>query len=920
MKIVMWLALVTACAGSAATLHETFQNPPASARPEVWWHWMNGNVSRAGIVADLDAMAAVGLGGATIFDAGCSVPPGPLVFGTEDWFDTLAFAVSEAAKRNLRICLANCSGYSSAGGPWIAASNAMKTVVWKSVDVTGPREFSETLPALPDPHGFCRDLATLAFPVPSAELPTPEQAGVQVTRADMATNVVFTFTFPAPYAATRWEATWRAAVGWTEKARALLEAQAPDGSWRRVSEVEDYLRDQIQEVIHPRSYAFPETRARVWRLTFFLKPALRPTVADVRLGRGVRVPNVENKAYFVCTRVPSKAWTAPVEACVRPEDVKDLTARLDASGRLTWSVPAGTWRIVRLGYMCNGRVCHPASEKGVGFESDKLSKAATDLHFDSYLAKVCDRLGPALVGHPERGFNNVLVDSWEAGAQNWTEDLARIFQARKGYDLIPWLVTFTGMPMKEARATDGVLADFRNVVAELFAENFSDELARKCHERGLQLSLEAYGTMPSTPELYGRAEDITMTEFWAKPFPEIEDWHVRQVTERAHRSRANKIIAAEAFTAWPKDARWSQDPFSLKGVGDHMYALGVNRIIYHRYAHQPWTEPTRYPGMTMGHWGTHYERTETWWYDQKEWIRYQTRCQYLLQAGVFVEDKREGKTLWTHRRLDDGTDIFFVTCYNGTACRIGVELPCADRAPELWDAETGEASLPRTWLTTAGITSLTLDFKPSGSVFVVFPRVPTAGVKEPAAERPAERTAVTGPWCVRFTATYPDAPQEVTFPELVSWSERPEKDIRHFAGSGTYEKTLPGVACAADARVILDLGDVKNLATVTVNGRTYPTLWRPPFRVDVTDAVKGASAVKLSVRVTNLWPNRLIGDEELPPDCAWNGGALREIPAFVKEGKPSPTGRHTFATWHHWRKGESLLPSGLLGPVALEVR
>ena len=96
-------------------LMATFRAPPDSARPEVWWHWMNGNVSRAGIVADLDAMAAVGLGGVTIFDAGCAIPPGPLAFNTPDWFDTIKFAVTEAAKRKMRVCLANCSGYSTAG-------------------------------------------------------------------------------------------------------------------------------------------------------------------------------------------------------------------------------------------------------------------------------------------------------------------------------------------------------------------------------------------------------------------------------------------------------------------------------------------------------------------------------------------------------------------------------------------------------------------------------------------------------------------------------------------------------------------------------------------------------------------------------------------------------------------------------------
>ena len=125
-------------------------------------------------------------------------------------------------------------------------------------------------------------------------------------------------------------------------------------------------------------------------------------------------------------------------------------------------------------------------------------------------------------------------------------------------------------------------------------------------------------------------------------------------------------------------------------------------------------------------------------------------------------------------------------------------------------------------------------------------------------------------------------------------------------------------------QVMLDLGDVRNFAEVTVNGKIFPVLWRPPFRVDITEALPQAEDAanefpilnfQLSIRVTNLWPNRLIGDEKLPPDCEWRGPGLAKIPEWVEKGAPSPTGRHTFTTWRLWSKDEPLLPSGLIGPV-----
>lgn len=175
-------ALCLACAAAAVWadgLVDIFRSPPPAARPQVWWHWMNGNVTREGIVADLDAMAAVGIGGATIFDVGVGIPPGSVKFNTQEWIDTVAFAVAEAAKRRIEICLHNCSGYSTSGGPWIAPSNSMKVVSYSLVDVAGPRRFAAALSAPPNQHGFYEDVAVLAWPVPAAER-SPDGAACKI--------------------------------------------------------------------------------------------------------------------------------------------------------------------------------------------------------------------------------------------------------------------------------------------------------------------------------------------------------------------------------------------------------------------------------------------------------------------------------------------------------------------------------------------------------------------------------------------------------------------------------------------------------------------------------------------------------------------------------------------------------------------
>ena len=891
--VAVFCGLAAAVALAADPLADGFRQPDRSFGPETWWHWMNGNVSREGIVADLDAMAEIGLSGVHIFDAGCGIPPGELSFNTPDWFETVRFAVAEAQRRGLRTTLANCSGYSTAGGPWITPDNSMKTVRYAMRDLDGPCVLTDLPPQPTDTFGFYADIATLAYPVPTAEersLALPTCPGT--AKADR------------PFAATTLELRMNCPGGWTKPATLTLEARRADGAWRTVVTADVAFAREGMVDRDLQAIPFAETVAAEWRVRVSPIPA-GCSVTDVRISRAGRVANVANKALFLRTRAPSLPYDAAADQCVPTGNVRRVS--------VGWSVPPGRWRILRVGYAANGRTCHPASKNGVGLECDKLAKRGIDVHFDAYIGKMCDFLGPELAGDVPCGFNSVLVDSWEAGSQNWTQGLEREFRARKGYDLIPWLPAFAGAVVGDRVATERTLADFREVVADLFAENFADEFARKCHARGLTLTLEAYGSFPSTPDRYARAADIGMCEFWSPPAFGLGDRTVRLTCDYFHARDPRKIIAAEAFTGKPKESRWQQDPYSLKAVGDRMFALGVNRIVYHRYAHQPWTNPTRYPGMTMGPWGMHFERTETWWRDAREWIRYQTRCQFLLQKGAYVASSREEPVRWLARQYEDGSRAFFLACGAPTGVTHRVELPFAAGEPEIWDPERGRIVRASGFFVENDRTFLDVAFKPSGATFVVFRPQPTADAACPDNPVCDGTRPVDGPWDVSFRAVYDGAPEPVRMATLTPLNESAVEGIRHFSGTAVYRTTFDW---SGAGRAWLDLGRVKNLATVVLNGRAYPTLWRPPFAQEVTDALRPGKN-ELEVRVTNLWVNRLIGDEKLAPDVAWCGQQIREVPDWVRAGKPSPTGRHTFTTWHHWSQNDRLLESGLIGPVQL---
>jgi hypothetical protein len=286
------------------------------------------------------------------------------------------------------------------------------------------------------------------------------------------------------------------------------------------------------------------------------------------------------------------------------------------------------------------------------------------------------------------------------------------------------------------------------------------------------------------------------------------------------------------------------------------------------------------------------------------------------------------KLVYIHRRTDDA-DIYFVSNQADTATEARCTFRVAGKMPELWHPDTGEIQPYALYLEKDGRTTVPLQFDPAGSVFVVFrkpsdPSKALADVKPLApavidssgkvqliaaatgkysiksaagssdtiaVNLPAPQT-INGPWEVHFPSGW-YAPASVSFDRLMSWTEHSDEGVKYFSGTATYVKQIDITQPAPDQAIWLDLGQVKNLAQVKVNGRDLGVLWKPPFAVNITPALKpGANTIE--VAITNLWPNRLIGDEKLPEDK-----------------------RHTWAGWKHYSKDSPLLPSGLLGPVTI---
>ena len=246
--------------------------------------------------------------------------------------------------------------------------------------------------------------------------------------------------------------------------------------------------------------------------------------------------------------------------------------------------------------------------------------------------------------------------------------------------------------------------------------------------------------------------------------------------------------------------------------------------------------------------------------------------------------------LAVHRALADG-DLYFVSNRNDRDEDVEATFRVTGREAELWHADTGvrEAASFRI---ANGRTTVPLHLEPWGAVFVVFrkPAASSARLLPASIERPL--ATVEGAWDVRFPPGR-GAPERVTLDRLVSWSESADAGVKYFSGTATYTKTIEAEAgwFAPGAHQWLDLGDVQNLAEVSVNGTDLGVVWKKPFRVDMTGAAKPGPN-RIEVRVTNLWVNRMIGDRQ-----------------------PGAPTQYTFTRPVFYKAGSPLLPSGLLGPV-----
>ncbi|MDE3149724.1 MAG: glycoside hydrolase [Acidobacteriota bacterium] len=682
LRLVIATAVLAASAPGFAqsapgTLQQGFRNPPDSAKPRTWWHWTNGNVTEDGITKDLEWMKRAGIGGFQLADVAAGsgqVVEKKIYFGTPEWYDAVRHAAEEARRLGLEMSIFSSPGWSEAGGPWVRPEQAMKKLVWSETTVEGPQNFDAKLAEPPSNEGpvrdltagvrpgaphFYRDAVVIAYRTPPDETPMASlhpkattnggpindeallddslNTSVNIAAPKDGSPAWLQYEFNRPYTARA------LTLGSHNRIPVGRILAGDDGVHFRTIAVMPGSQGYHGAAI--RTYAFPAVRAKYFRIELdgagllpaavihggTAIPAPQYTLTEAIFYSDARVNRWEDKGTFGSLMdrydvVPTPA--APKSAEIARDSIVDLTAKLDKDGVLRWEVPAGHWTILRMGYSLTGATNHPAIPAATGLEVDKLNAQDVRAYFHGYMDPIHQHLGD-LTGS---SLQYMTMDSWEAGMQNWTDDMIAEFQRRRGYDPTPWLPVLAGRVVQNANLSDRFLWDFRRTLADMYADDYYGTMESELRKLGMRSYAEASGVALEIPEdtLLNKSHiDIPMGEFWVHALHPESMYYVdvRGAASAAH-VYGKPIVATESFTGGGYEA-----PYTLKKIADYWFAQGVNRLVFHTSAQQPLDTK---PGNTMV--GTNINRNITWADEAAPVMTYFARVSYMLQQGSPVAD------------------------------------------------------------------------------------------------------------------------------------------------------------------------------------------------------------------------------------------------------------------------------------------
>jgi hypothetical protein len=990
----IWLAGAFAAA-TAEPLADGFLNPPASAKPHTWWHRMNGHITREGITADFEAMQRVGIGGAQVFDVSDGVPAGPVSYMSAKWRELTKHAITEADRLGLEICLHNCGGWSSSGGPWITPEFSMQKTVFSEKRLQGPAVFDGKLPEPKANENFYRDIAVLAFPTPAGEL---KGVGFRITN-------------------------WLQKSGVSIKGKKISDLPGPDT--RAVPPGDVIAFDKIINLTGRKTWQVP---AGEWTIVRFgytstgvpnhpapvggqglecdkfsaaaAKLAWQNTVANVIADTGPLAGKTFNSVLIDSYEVGLQNWTPLMAEKFRQARGYDLVPYLVcATGRVVGSLDQSE------------RFLWDFRRTQADLYLKEYVGTFADLCHQHGMVLSCEPYGPGNFNHMEVGnlADIPMGEFWTAQPKRygWTGKLAAAAANANGRKFVgaeaftamphvawigtpanlktegdyffcqginrfifhtyvhqPWMNVLPGMTM----GPHGMQNNRNNTWFEQGAAWI--KYLTRCQyllQEGRSVVDLCYILSEDSPVGNSLAQRLPPKSFDGKTAVEspVDDSHVNEL--RPTPPKGYDYDVAAASTVMKMTVKDGQVVLP-SGMSYRVLVLTESQRMRPALA-QKIAELIKAGAVVVGERPTRSPSLENYPACDEQVkqlglaISEQTLEQALAKIHLAPDAQfSDGEMEYLHRKIG-AADAYFVSNQKEKPVAAEATFRVSGREPELWYPQTGRMEAAPVYRQTSdGRTVVALDLAAADSVFVVFRKPARAdaavafthdgqpgrtamlhregdglvvsavqagayAVKTAQGKTLAAQVAdaplpflLTGPWSVKFPAGW-GAPEQIELPQLVSWTQNANPDIKHFSGTATYAKDFELSANRA-SKTTLDLGRVAEMAEVWLNGKNLGVVWKAPYEVDVTSAVRPGSN-HLEVRVVNLWNNRLIGDFGLPADEAFGkmgprGVSINAIPNWLVTGGPKPERtRKTFVTWQHFAADAPLQESGLLGPVRL---
>ena len=487
-------------------LVDAFKHPPESAKPWVFWYWMQAAVSKEGITADLEAMKQAGIGGAYLMPIKDTTNPPifkPVVRQlTPEWWSMMRFAMKEADRLGLKIAMHVSDGFALAGGPWITPELSMQKVVWSQKFIEGGRAFNDTLPQPEKKEGYYKDIAVYAYPTPDGADVSTETVVPKVTTSK-GTDASFLVTegnkqnfssddtcwiqyaFEKPFTAR--SIVIRTNGNNYQSHRLLIEVSDDGVNFRSIGRLQP-PRHGWQDTDEDVTHSIAPTTAKYFRFIYNKagsepgsedldaakwRPVLK--IRGIELSGAARINQYEGKngsVWRISKRTTEEQ--VPDVACIPLNKVINITQYLSADGRLNWNAPAGKWTVIRMGHTSTGHT-NATGGGAIGLECDKFSTEAITKQFNGWFGEAVKQAGPELAAKVLKIFH---IDSWECGSQNWSPIFAEEFNKRRGYNILTYMPAMAGIPIESAEVSEKFLYDVRQTIAELVVDKFYVTMAK----------------------------------------------------------------------------------------------------------------------------------------------------------------------------------------------------------------------------------------------------------------------------------------------------------------------------------------------------------------------------------------------------------------------------------------------------------